>query len=147
MRVAGPTYRDHLRDTVATSAGPHGYTLTLWTSTAVAGHSQGGPPGAEDAFLLLVGAVLAFGLVGALASGGSRRPVGGPPAPRSLWGALHLPAAGISIGVCHLLTRWLHGHALWPAIGFTATASFLLISTLQVRFAELITGRQPDQAI
>lgn len=143
MSTGAPSYRDYLRDTVATSAGPHGYTLTLWTSAAVASHSQGGPPGAENALLLLLGAVLAFGLVGSVASGGLRRPIAGAPVPKSLLGALHLPAAGSSIGLCHLLTLWLHGHSLWPAVGFTATATFLCGSALQVRCAGAITRRMP----
>jgi hypothetical protein len=143
MSAAGPTYRDYLRDAVATSAGPHGYTLTLWTSAAVASHSQGGPPGAQNAFLLLLGAVIAFGFIGSFAAGGLGRPIVSVPVQKSLWGALHLPAATISIVMCHLLTLLLHGAALWPAVGFVATASFLLGSALQVRYAAVITRKIP----
>lgn len=49
-------YRRGVRAVVAASAAPYGYTLTLWTSGAVAAHAQGGLPSARDALFLLAGA-------------------------------------------------------------------------------------------
>ena len=54
-------YRAHLKTTVASSAAPYGYTLTIWTAGAVATHRHGVPT-AWEALLLLVGAVLGFAL-------------------------------------------------------------------------------------
>jgi hypothetical protein len=139
MSAAGSTYRDFVHNAVATSAGPHGYTLTLWTAGAIASNARGRPPAALDAFLLLAGAVPAFGFVGSVAGGGLRRPIPSPRQQNSLWGALHLPTVTRSIALCRALTVRLHGHALWPAIGVTATATFLLGSALQARCAGACT--------
>lgn len=132
----GPGYRDHLHSVVAASAGPHGYTLTLWTAGSVTSHTQGGMPGTANALLLLVGAVAAFGLVGALAVGGVGAVID-PPVPLRMrvWGGVHLPAVGLSILLCRLLAGLLHGHAVWISVGFSATATYLLVSGLQVWFA------------
>lgn len=62
-------YRQHLRGVVAASAAPYGYTLTLWTTGAIATHAQQTLPTALEALLLLAGAVAGFGAVGAYAFG------------------------------------------------------------------------------
>jgi hypothetical protein len=121
-------YRPHLRAVVAASAAPYGYTLTLWTAGAVAAHAQRSLPSSTDALLLLAGAVLGFGAVGTYAFGG----VNGVLAPETrgevrVWGGLHLPSVGLSIGLVTLLTHVLHGGPLWPLVGFTATATYLLV--------------------
>jgi hypothetical protein len=54
------SYRQQLRRVVAASAAPYGYTLTVWTSGAVATHAQGTLPTPLQAVLLLV--VLRSGL-------------------------------------------------------------------------------------
>ncbi|MQA14330.1 MAG: hypothetical protein GEV09_09195 [Pseudonocardiaceae bacterium] len=48
-----PRYRQYLRSSVAASAAPHGYTLTLWTCGAVTIHAEGAFPSTLDALLLL----------------------------------------------------------------------------------------------
>ena len=48
-------YRSALRATIAASAAPYGYTLTVWTSGAVLSHARGIPSAAE-ALLFLGGA-------------------------------------------------------------------------------------------
>jgi hypothetical protein len=55
---------------VAASAAPYGYTLTIWTSGAVLSHARG-ITSAADALLFLVGAVVAYALVGGLTLGGA----------------------------------------------------------------------------
>jgi hypothetical protein len=128
-------YRECLRATVATSAGPHGYTLTLWTSGAVASHAEGGPPGAPDALLLLLGAVVGFGLIGLAATGSLARPAAPAPAQAPIWACLHLPTVATAIALCHGLGTLLHGHVLWPVVGCVATGTFLLGSALQAAVA------------
>ncbi|HZD69102.1 MAG TPA: hypothetical protein VFA45_09380, partial [Actinomycetes bacterium] len=124
----GTGYRQHLRAVVAASAAPYGYTLTLWTAGAVTAHAQRSLPSSTDALLLLGGAVLGFGVVGVYAFGG----VNGVLAPETrgdvrVWGGLHLPSVGLSIVLVTLLTHVLHGGLVWPLVGFTATATFLLV--------------------
>ena len=61
-------YRRNLRAAVAFSAGPYGYTLTLWSTGAVLTGTHGIPT-ALSAVTVVVGAVLAFATVGASAFG------------------------------------------------------------------------------
>lgn len=128
-------YRRHLRAVVAASAAPYGYTLTVWTAGAVTSHAVG-IPSAFDALLLLAGAVLAFGAISAVAYGG----VNGlliPEArgPIRIWGGMHLPSVGASILLVALVNSVVHGHAVWPLVGFTATATYLLVIGIQFRLA------------
>ncbi len=124
-------YRHHLRAVVAASAAPYGYTLTLWTAGAVTTHAAGLPT-ALDAVLLLAGAVLGFGAVGAFAFGS----INGVLAPGArgdirVWGGVHFPSVGLSILLTWLLTRLVHGPVVWPLVGFTATVTYLLMIGLQ----------------
>ena len=68
--VHSARYAAALRTTVATSAGAYGYTLTIWTSGAVLSHARGIPSSVE-ALLFLIGAVVAYVLVGRFAFRGS----------------------------------------------------------------------------
>lgn len=56
-------YRRNLRAALGASAGPYGYTLTIWTTGAVLIHAFG-MPSPLDAFLFMAGAVVAFAFVG-----------------------------------------------------------------------------------
>ena len=67
-------YRAHLKTTVAFSAAPYGYTLTIWTAGAVTTHEHG-VPSAWEVLLLMIGAVLGFALAAAMAQ---RQAPGGP---------------------------------------------------------------------
>lgn len=121
-------YRQHLRAVVATSAAPYGYTLTLWTAGAITTHAERTFPSTGDALLLLTGAVLGFGIIGTFAFGG----INGVLSPRGrgdirIWGGIHLPSVGASIALVAALTHLVHGSALWPLVGFTATVTYLLI--------------------
>lgn len=129
-------YREHLRTVVAASAAPYGYTLTVWTAGAVTSHAEGGIPSTVDALLLLAGAVAGFVLLGTLAFGGING-ILAPTAPGHVrvWGGMHLPSVGASILACSLLAHFIHGHLVWPLVGFTATTTYLLVIALQFAFA------------
>jgi hypothetical protein len=125
-------YRQHLRAVVAASAAPYGYTLTLWTAGAVTAHAEAGLPTSLDAVLLLAGAVLGFGAVGTYASGGFNGVlVPGAPARVRVWGGMHLPSVGLSILLVTTINALLDGPMVWLLVGFTATASYLLVIGLQ----------------
>jgi hypothetical protein len=122
------SYRQHLRGVVAASAAPYGYTLTVWTSGAIATHAQAALPAPLQTLLLLVGAALGFGAVGTLAFAGINRPLApGPVRQARVWGGMHLPSVGSSIGAVTALTRWVHGQLMWVLVGFVATAIYLSV--------------------
>lgn len=125
-------YRRLLMNTVASSATPYGYTLTIWTTGIATTRAEGGGPSAVEALLMAVGAVLGFAAVGGLASGG----LNGKLEARQgghvrLWGAVHLLPLAANLAICSLLLRAVHGRIAWPLTGFTATTVYLLTVTAQ----------------
>ena len=129
-------YRTHLKTVVATSAAPYGYTLTIWTSGAVATHARGIPT-AWDALLLLVGAVLGFAIVAALAYGHPRELL----ASREhgsvrLWGGFHLVSVGLAIGAAALVTTVVKDPVVWMIVGLAATVVYLVVIALQFTLAD-----------
>jgi hypothetical protein len=125
-------YWPALRAAVAASAGPYGYTLTVWTSGAVLSHAQG-IPSAGEALLFLAGAVAAYALVAGVAAGGTRRLVSNP-AHAAVWGGLHLFSVGPAIGAAWLDSQ-LTSLAAWPVGGFAVTAIYLILSAGQLAVA------------
>lgn len=128
------TYRSAVRATVAASAGPYGYTLTIWTSGAVLSHALG-IPSAGDALLFLIGAVTAYASIGGLAFGGLSEIVVPDPARAVVWGGLHFFSVGAAIGVAALVARFATTPAAWPLDGFLVTAVYLLGSAAQLSIA------------
>lgn len=129
-------YRQHLQTVVASSAAPYGYTLTLWTAGAVTSHAEGYTPSTVDALLLLAGAVIAFGAVGAFAFGGINGVLSpGTSGAVRVWGGMHIPSVGLSILLVTVLAHTVQGHPAWIACGFTATATYLLVIGCQFWFA------------
>ncbi len=137
--VLAPRYRSALRVGVAASAAPYGYTLTIWTSGAVLSHARGIPSTAV-ALLFLVGAVSAFALVGTLAFGGVSEGLVPEPARSVVWGGLHLFSVGLAIAVVSVVAHLVTSVAAWPLGGFLATASYLLVSALQLAYAHRARG-------
>jgi hypothetical protein len=130
-------YRSALRATVAASAAPYGYTLTIWTSGAVLSHAHGIPSAAE-ALLFLVGAVAAYALVGGLAFGGFSGQVIPEPARAVVWGGLHFFSVGLAIAAAALVAEVVGEPAAWPLGAFLATALSLLGSASQLAVANLV---------
>lgn len=134
--MSGIGYRQHLRAVVAASSAPYGYTLTVWTAGAIATHAENAVPSSGDALLLLLGAITGFGAVGAYAFGSVNGVLApGPRRDVRVWGGMHLPSVGLSIVLVTALTALVHGHLVWPLVGFTATATYLLVIGAQFWFA------------
>lgn len=133
-------YRQYLRGVVGASAAPYGYTLTVWTTGAIAMHAHGALPSSVDALLFLAGAISGFGIVSAYAFGinGSFSP--GPRGEIRTWGGMHLPSVGLSIALATAMSEVVDGWLIWPLVGFTATTTYLLVTGLQFKLA-----RHPDQ--
>lgn len=134
-------YRQQLRGVVAASAAPYGYTLTLWTAGAITSHAEQAFPSMIDTLLLLIGAVVGFGIIGAVACRGVNGTLpGNARGGMRIWGGIHLPSVGASILLIGLLTHLVHGHAVWPVVGFTATATYLLVIAGQFWLAARAAG-------
>ena len=131
-------YKSALRATIAASAGPYGYTLTIWTTGAVLSHARG-IPSSPQALLFLIGAVVAYALVGGLAFGGYSEQLVLEPSRALIWGGLHLFSVGLAIGAAELVARFVTSGAAWPLGGFVATSLYLLGSASELALAE--TGR------
>lgn len=112
-RVNPARYKSALRTTVAASAAPYGYTLTIWTTGAVLSHARGIPSSAQ-ALLFLIGAVVAYALVGRLAFGGYSEQLVPEPSRAVVWGGLHLRSVGLAIGAVSLIARFVTDVAAWP---------------------------------
>lgn len=131
----GARYRHSLRKAVGTSAGPYGYTLTIWTTGAVLIHARG-VPGTLEALLFMLGNVVGFALVGAAAfrsgptgvSHGTSHPV--------LWGSFHFVPVAASIGAASLVAALVDGSAAWPVAGLVATSIYLVSVGAQITFFE-----------
>ncbi len=135
-------YRAALRATVAASAAPYGYTLTIWTSGAVLSHARG-IPSTGEALLFLVGAVSAYVLVGGLAFGGFQGRAAPEPTRAVVWGGLHLFSVGLAIAVATLVAHEVTDIGAWPLGGFFATALYLTASALQLAYAHGPGGGPP----
>jgi hypothetical protein len=142
--VAAARYRSALGTTVAASAGPYGYTLTIWTSGAVLSHAHG-IPSATDALLFLIGAVAAYALVGVLAFGGLSEHLMLEPTRAAVWGGLHFLSVGLAIGAASLVARWDATFAAWPLGGFVATALYLLASASELTLAQATRRSGPPR--
>jgi len=128
-------YRHGLRKAVGTSAGPYGYTLTVWTTGAVLIHARGVPTTVE-ALLFMSGAVAAFAVVGALAFRSNPSVKARATSHPVLWGSFHFVPVAASIGAASLVAHFVDGAAAWPLAGFTATAIYLTCVAAQITFFE-----------
>jgi hypothetical protein len=128
-------YRHGLRKAVGTSAGPYGYTLTVWTTGAVLIHARGVPTTVE-ALLFMFGAVIAFAAVGALAFRSNPSVRAKAVSHPVLWGSFHFVPVAASIGAASIVAHFVEGSAAWPLAGFTATAIYLTFVAAQITFFE-----------
>ena len=119
-------YRRNLRAAVAFSAGPYGYTLTLWSTGAVLTGTHGIPT-PLSAVTFVVGAVLAFATVGASAFGSLKEDLTREKGHEVLWGSGQVFSVGLSISAAVVVGYYVEGFVAWPLTGFVVTALFLLV--------------------
>ncbi len=136
-------YKSALRVTVASSAAPYGYTLSIWTSGAVLSHARG-IPNAGEALLFLAGAVAAYALVGGLAFGGLSEQLVPEPARAVVWGGLHFLSVALAIGAASLVAHLVTDAVAWLLGGFLVTGVYLIASAAQLTIA--LTTRNPQIA-
>ena len=132
--------RRHLAATVASAAGPYGYTISFGGSIALANERLGSPHLA-GALLLMLGAVTAFVALGATAQGTLAPGAPLPTAPPTLLGGAHVPSAGLALcavwGVDHIAG----GAFGWLLTGFAATGVYLLLCAAQHAAAHALRHR------
>ena len=128
------TYRRAARTTVASSAAPYGYTLTIWTSGAVLTHARG-LPSTIEALLFMTGAVGGFTTVGLVVFEDLHARLAGDARP-TLWSGLHILSIGLAIGMATLVAHLLTNIGAWPITGFVVTVIYLCVSALQVALTE-----------
>lgn len=121
-------YRRTLRTTVGSSAAPYGYTLTTWTTGAVLTNARGLPT-TIGALMFIIGAVLGFAFVGALAFGGVARCFD-PDRDETplIWGSFHFFSVGLAIGAAALVAHYFQDFVAWPLGGFLSTTVYLLVA-------------------
>jgi hypothetical protein len=122
----------HALGTLASaSAGPYGYTLSVWSSGAVLIHFRG-LPNVGDVLLFAGGGLAGFTLIGlmvhlrleAVEEIATMRE-------RILAGVLHWFAVGAAIGVVALIAQ-IASWVAWPLAMFAATVVYLLGATVQL---------------
>jgi hypothetical protein len=119
-------YRKNLRTAVVSSAAPYGYTLAIWTTGAVLTHTHG-VPNTLEALAFMIGAVVGFAFVGALAFGGVAKHFDRERGQALLWGSFHFLSIGLAIGSATLIGHYVKGFIAWPVGGFLATSTYLLV--------------------
>lgn len=117
--------------TLGWSAAPYGYTLATWTSGAVLTNARG-IPNAAAALTFMVGAVLGFAFVGALAFGGVTEHFDRDQGEAHLvWGSFHFLSVAVAIGGAWGVSYFVQGFLAWPLGGFVATAVYLLVAAAE----------------
>jgi uncharacterized membrane protein YeaQ/YmgE (transglycosylase-associated protein family) len=129
-------YRMQLRTIVASSSAPYGFSLAFWASGAIVADAHGMPT-ALQAALHVFGAVIAFGVVGALAFGGLHFGMTEVRAtPSAAWGYLHFASVGAVVVVAMLLAPAFEAGVAWPVTGFATTATYLCVVACQILIVE-----------
>jgi hypothetical protein len=145
VRQRPGSLRAQVSSTLASAAGPYGYTISLGGATVLAsGHV--GSPGLPGALLLVVGAVVAFlGLD--IAAHGSLVPRDTPrDRPPSIWGNAHVPSAGAAISAAWGLVHLVGGSLAWLVTGFTATLVYFLVTAAQRMAIDALLDRRDARA-
>jgi hypothetical protein len=126
---AGTGLRRRLAVTLAAAAGPYGYTISLGGSISLATGLLGSPH-LGGVLLLVLGAVVSFVALGAVAQG-SLAAGALPAAPPTVWGNAHLLSAGLALCAVWGADHVLHGPAGWLSTGLVATGVYFVGSAVQ----------------
>lgn len=133
--------RAQVSSTLASAAGPYGYTISLGGATVLAsGHASS--PRLPGALLLVVGAVVAF-LTLDIVAHGSLVPRDAPQdRPPSIWGNAHIPSAGAAVSAVWGLLHLVGGSVVWLVTGFTATLVYFLVTAARRMAIDALLDRR-----
>lgn len=102
-----------------------------------------GTTGIPEIFAWAAGAVLAFALVGATATGGFRyRLESDPSEVQTLAGALAFVSVGLALVATFLVGWSVQGLYAWPLGSFIATVVYLVLVPLEMVVAEVMQERR-----
>lgn len=116
------------------SALPYGYTVTVWTSGAMLTRHEG-LPSTGQVFLFMLGAIAGYVLLAAAVELGRGVPSDPPKGALRRSGMLHFLAIGGALGAAALVSL-LHSGLAWPLGAFVATATYLLVATLELTLTQ-----------
>lgn len=120
-----------LAGVAGSTAGPYGYTITVWSAGALLIHFRGSPS-VWEVFLFAAGAVLAFSLLAIVAERVVRRadPLQATPA-LIVAGMADWIAVSLAVGAAALIGQ-IGSWVAWPFASMAATAVFLLGTSAQL---------------
>jgi hypothetical protein len=98
-------------------------------------------PRALEIFAFAGGAVVAFGIVGGLASGFFREALEDQPSNvKALGGAFALLSVGLALLVAYLVGILIEGMVAWPISAFSTTVAYIVAVGLELTLAEWLIG-------
>jgi hypothetical protein len=128
------------------NAAAYGYSVTITATFGVLSTTRG-TPGVMQILAFVAGAVLAFAVVEAVASGGYRHEMEEEPSSiRALGSSISVFSVGGALGLVFALTWLVGGVAVWPLRSFLATVSYLLAFALEITIADVIQRRVRREA-
>ncbi len=101
-----------------------------------------GTPGIVEILTFVAGAVLAFAIVEAVASGGYRHELADEPSSvRALGSSISIFSVGGALGIVFIAERLVGGFGIWPLGAFLATLTYLFAFALELAVANSIQRR------
>lgn len=134
-----------LRNIMGSSAGPYGYTLSVWGTGSSMSHIYGSPSTLQ-VFAFLLGAVLTFSVVGALIFGGPMTEFGSPANNIELWGSFHFLSVGLAVGAASLVAFLTPSVLGWSLGAASATVTYLVLVGVQHSAADVSSRSSEEDA-
>ncbi len=120
---------------------PYGYSVTITTAFALLQTSRS-DVGALEIFAFAGGAILAFAVVGGVASGGFRQELEDEPSHvKVLGGAFALLSVGLALVVAFVVGILVEGLAAWPVSSFVTTVAYVVLVGLEMAGAQWVMER------
>ena len=140
-RSFGARYVRGLHASATSNAAAYGYSVTITATFGVLSTMEG-TPGMRQILSFVVGAVLAFAVVEAVASGGYRHEMEEEPCTiTALGSSISIFSVGGALGLVFGTAWMVGGIVAWPLGSFLATGSYLLAFAMDLAVAEVIHRR------
>ena len=118
----------------------YGYSVSITAAFALLQTSRS-DTGVLEIFVFAAGAVVAFALIAAVASGFFREELEDQPSNvKSLAGALSFFSVGLALGIAYAVGILIQGTAAWPVSAFSTTIVYVAAVGLELAVAHRILG-------
>ncbi len=118
----------------------YGYSVTITAAFALLQTSRS-DTGALEIFAFAGGAVVAFAIVGAVASGGFREELEDQPSSvKALGGAFALLSVGLGLATAFVVGILVGGLVAWPVSAFSTTVAYIIAVGLELAVAHWMMG-------